>query len=316
MRANGTQAERLAADPHIASVAPDTRVSLRTRQQNSQQHPQSWGLDRIDQPDRTLDASYTSPRGAGRGTTIYVLDTGVRTTHRDFAGRARSGWDFVNNDAVAEDGNGHGTHIAATAAGSAYGVAKQADIVAVKVLDDTGQGTSAQVLAGLDWVMKHAHRPAVVNLSLGATQDAPIPEWDEAVRSGIASGLTFTVAAGNQNSSAGSYSPGRVAGAITVGSTGPDDRRSAFSNWGPAVDLFAPGERIVSASNTSDTGSKVMSGTSMAAPHAAGAAALYLADHPRATPAQVGAALTAHAVKGKVRDAGTGSPNRLLQVGN
>ncbi|ADI06805.1 secreted serine protease [Streptomyces bingchenggensis BCW-1] len=316
VRANETQAERLAADPHIASVTPDAQVSLRTRQQHSQQHPQSWGLDRIDQPDRTLDASYTSPRSAGRGTTIYVLDTGVRTTHRDFAGRARSGWDFVDNDAVVEDGNGHGTHIAATAAGSAYGVAKRADIVAVKVLDDTGQGTSAQVLAGLDWVMKHAHKPAVVNLSLGATQDAPIPEWDEAVRSGIASGLTFTVAAGNQDRSAGSYSPGRVAGAITVGSTGRDDRRSAFSNWGPAVDLFAPGERIVSASNTSDTGTKVMSGTSMAAPHAAGAAALYLADHPRATPAQVSAALTAHAAKGKVRNAGTGSPNRLLQVGN
>ncbi|MGY0058287.1 S8 family peptidase [Streptomyces sp. LZ34] len=323
VRADETQARRLAADPGVVSVARDTHVSLRTeqhqqqqRRQQRQQQPRSWGLDRIDQPERTLDASYTSPRSAGRGTTIYVLDTGVRTTHRDFGGRARSGWDFVDDDAVAEDGNGHGTHVAATAAGSAYGVAKKAAVVAVKVLDDTGQGTSAQVLAGLDWVMKHAHRPAVVNLSLGSTQAAPIPEWDDAVRSGIASGLTFTVAAGNQNRSAGSYSPGRVADAITVGSAGRDDRRSAFSNWGPAVDLFAPGERIVSASNASDTGTKVMSGTSMAAPHAAGAAALHLADHPRATPAQVSAALTARAAKGKVRNAGAGSPNRLLQVGN
>lgn len=316
VRADRTQAERLAADPHIASVAPDARVSLRTERQQQQQHPPSWGLDRIDQRQRPLDASYAWPRGAGRGTTVYVLDTGVRTTHRDFGGRARSGWDFVDDDPVAEDDNGHGTHVAATAAGTAYGVAKKAEIVAVRVLDDTGEGTTAQVLAGLDWVMKHAHKPAVVNLSLGSTLPDPVPEWDEAVRSGIASGLIFTVAAGNEDRSAGAYSPGRVAGAVTVGATDRDDRRAALSNWGPAVDLFAPGERIVSASNASDTATRVMSGTSMAAPHAAGAAALYLADHPRATPAEVSAALIAHAAKGKVRDAGNGSPNLLLHIGN
>ncbi|MET7900957.1 S8 family peptidase [Streptomyces sp. NPDC005355] len=312
VRADEAQARRLAADPGVASVTRDAEVSLR----RTQSRPPSWGLDRIDQPDRPLDDAYTAPASAGRGTTIYVIDSGVRTTHQDFGGRARSGWDFVDDDPVAEDGNGHGTHVAATAAGTRYGVAKKAGIVAVRVLDDRGEGTSAQVLAGLDWVLKHARRPAVVNLSLGTAVATPVPEWDAAVRTGIASGLTFTVAAGNENLPAGSFSPGRVREAITVGSTDRADRRSDFSNWGPAIDLFAPGDRIVSASNTSDTAVRTLSGTSMAAPHAAGAAALYLADHRSAGADQVSAALTAEAAKGRVRGAGFGSPNRLLRVAN
>ncbi|QKV92473.1 S8 family peptidase [Streptomyces sp. NA02950] len=329
IRADETQARRLAADPAVASVTRDARVSLRSaaaprRSPRTQPYPPSWGLDRIDQPDpvpdgapeRTLDGAYTAPADGGRGVTVYVVDSGVRTGHRDFGGRARSGWDFVDDDPVAEDGNGHGTHVAATAAGTRYGVAKRADVVAVRVLDDRGQGTSAQVLAGLDWVLKHAVRPAVVNLSLGTTDPAPVPAWDTAVRTGIASGLTFTVAAGNEGLSAGSSSPGRVREAITVGATDRFDRRPRFSNWGPAVDLFAPGDRIVSASHTSDTAAATRSGTSMAAPHAAGAAALYLAAHRSASPARVSAALTAAAATGAVRGAGRGSPNRLLRVAN
>ncbi|MGW4080913.1 S8 family peptidase [Streptomyces asiaticus] len=321
VRANAAQAGRLAADPRIASVTRDERVSLRWSRARLPVPPRGrarppWGLDRIDQPDRRLDGAYTAPRGGGRGTTIYVIDSGVRASHEDFGGRARSGWDFVDDDPVAEDGNGHGTHVAATAAGTRYGVAKEATIVAVRVLDDRGEGTIAQVLAGMDWVLRHARRPAVVNLSLGSAAATPLPEWDAAVRAGIAAGLVFTVAAGNQDRPAASFSPGRVPGALTVGATDRADQRSGFSNWGPGVDLFAPGDRIVSASSASDTAARTLSGTSMAAPHVAGAAALYLAGHRFATPAQVGAALTAGANKGRVRGAGPGSPNRLLRVAN
>jgi hypothetical protein len=323
VRADEAQARRLAADPGVASVTRDAEVSLRgtaaatpaATPAATQAYPPSWGLDRVDQPAGALDGSYTAPAGGGRGTTIYVIDSGVRTGHRDFGGRARSGWDFVDDDPVAQDGDGHGTHVAATAAGTQYGVAKRADIVAVRVLDDRGEGTSAEVLAGLDWVLKHARKPSVVNLSLGSAVAGPVPEWDAAIRAGVRAGLTFTVAAGNAGRSAGSYSPGRVPQAITVGSTDRADRRSAFSNWGPAVDLFAPGDRIVSASHTSDTAAATLSGTSMAAPHAAGAAALYLAAHRSATPARVSAALTAGSTKGAVGNAGRGSPNRLLRVG-
>jgi len=313
VRADEAQARRLAADPGVASVTRDAEVSLRGTA--TQAYPPSWGLDRVDQRTGVLDGRYTAPSGGGRGTTIYVIDSGVRTSHRDFGGRARSGWDFVDDDPVAQDGNGHGTHVAATAAGTQYGVAKKAEVVAVRVLDDRGEGTSAQVLAGLDWVLRHARKPAVVNLSLGSPVAGPVPEWDAGVRAGVRAGLTFTVAAGNAGRPAGSYSPGRVPEAITVGSTDRADRRSPFSNYGPAVDLFAPGDRIVSASRASDTAAATLSGTSMAAPHVAGAAALYLAAHRSATPARVSAALDAEATKGAVRNAGRGSPNRLLRVG-
>ncbi|MZD09102.1 S8 family serine peptidase, partial [Streptomyces sp. SID5785] len=255
--------------------------------------------------------SYTWPRTAGAGVTVYVIDTGVRTSHRDFGGRASSGWDFVDDDPVAQDGNGHGTHVAGTVAGAAYGVAKKARVVAVRVLDDTGSGTTAQVIAGIDWVTRHAHRPAVANMSLGGSANAQL---DAAVRASIASGVTYTVAAGNDGLPASWYSPARVPEAVTVGATGPTDARAGFSDWGTSLDLFAPGVDITSASYASDTGAATYSGTSMASPHAAGAAALYLGDRPRATPAEVGRALTDRAVTGRVTGAGPGSPNRLLQV--
>ena len=307
IEANERQARLLAADARVASVAQDTRITVDRTQRN----PPSWGLDRLDQPSLPLSKSYTSPGSGGSGVTVYVIDTGIRITHQDFDGRASYGWDFVDNDATAQDGNGHGTHVAGTIAGTTYGVAKKAKVVAVRVLDNAGAGTTSQVIAGIDWVTRHAHKPAVANLSLGGIHNAQL---DAAVRNSIAAGVTYTVAAGNDGLSAGLYSPADVKEAITVGATDRTDARAAFSNFGPAVDLFAPGVSITSASYASDTGKATFSGTSMASPHAAGAAAVYLAGHPRATPAQVSAALVSGAVSGKVSGAGIGSPDKLLQV--
>lgn len=307
VRANERQAKRLAADSRVASVVQDTRVTL----EHNQKNPPSWGLDRIDQADLPLDRSYTWPESAGAGVTVYVIDTGIRISHKDFGGRASYGWDFVGDDRTASDGNGHGTHVAGTIAGKRYGVAKNAKVVAVRVLDNAGGGTTAQVIAGIDWVTRHAKKPAVANVSLGGYRNAQL---DAAVRNSIASGVTYTVAAGNDGLPAGLYSPAAVKEAITVGATDKKDARAGFSNFGPVLDLFAPGVSITSASYANDTGRATYSGTSMASPHAAGVAALYLADHPKAWPAEVSKALVARAGSGKVSGRGLGSPNKLLRV--
>lgn len=308
VRADERRARRLAADPRVASVVQDTRVAL----EGARKYAPPWGLDRIDQRSRPLDGRYTVSGPAGAGVTVYVIDTGIRVTHRDFGGRASYGWDFVDDDRTARDGNGHGTHVAATVVGTRYGVASKAKVVAVRVLDDRGAGTTAQVIAGIDWVTRHARKPAVANLSLDGYGNAQL---DAAVRNSIASGVTYTVAAGNDGRSAARYSPARVAQAITVGASDRADARARFSNTGPAVDLFAPGVAITSASYRSDTGQVAYSGTSMASPHVAGAAALYLSGHPRAAPEQVAKALVKQAVPGKLSGVGPGSPNKLLNVG-
>ena len=305
---SAAQAKKFAADPAVESVVQNRTFTI----SGTQPSPPSWGLDRIDQKTLPLNQSYTYPDKAGEGVTAYVIDTGVRISHSDFGGRASNGYDAIDNDNTAQDGHGHGTHVAGTVAGTSYGVAKKAKIVGVRVLDNSGSGTTAQVVAGIDWVTANAVKPAVANMSLGGGADSAL---DTAVRNSIASGITYAVAAGNESTNASTKSPARVTEAITVGSTTSTDARSSFSNYGTVLDLFAPGSSITSSWNTSDSATNTISGTSMASPHVAGAAALYLADHPGQTPAQVSAGLVAAASTGVVTSPGTGSPNRLLNVG-
>ncbi|MGW0700728.1 S8 family peptidase [Streptomyces sp. NPDC002867] len=302
-----TEAKRLAADPAVAKVVQNKKFTINADQQN----PPSWGLDRVDQADTAGDSKYTYPDTAGEGVTAYVIDTGVRISHKDFEGRATHGFDAVDNDDSADDGNGHGTHVAGTIAGAAHGVAKKAKIVAVRVLDDNGSGTTEQVVAGVDWVTQNHQGPSVANMSLGGGADEAL---DEAVRKAITAGVTFGVAAGNESSDAGQGSPARVQEAITVASSTKDDAQSDFSNFGEIVDIYAPGSDITSAWNDSDEGTKTISGTSMATPHVVGAAAVYLAGHQDATPADVAKALTDGATPDKITNPSSGTPNKLLKV--
>ncbi|QER85306.1 S8 family peptidase [Streptomyces tendae] len=308
IEASEAEAKRLAADPAVASVVQNRTFTITATQSN----PPSWGLDRIDQRNRPVNRAYTYPDSAGQGVTAYIIDTGVRISHSDFGGRASNGYDAVDRDNVAQDGNGHGTHVAGTVAGTSYGVAKKANIVGVRVLNNSGSGTTAQVVAGIDWVARNAVKPAVANMSLGGGADSTL---DAAVRNAVSAGVTFVVAAGNESTNASTKSPARVTEAITVGATTSTDARASYSNYGSVVDLFAPGSSITSAWRTSDSATNTISGTSMASPHVAGAAALYLAGNPSAGPAQVSSALTSAATTGVVGSPGSGSPNRLLYVG-
>ncbi|MFF3965482.1 S8 family peptidase [Streptomyces griseorubiginosus] len=304
---SATEAKRLAADPSVAAVEQNQTVHLADTTQSSA----PWGLDRIDQAALPLSGTYTYPDSAGSGVTAYVIDTGVRITHSQISGRASYGYDAVDGDTTAADGNGHGTHVATTIAGSTYGVAKKAKIVAVRVLDNAGSGTTAGVIAGIDWVTDNHSGPSVANLSLGGGASSTL---DTAVRNSIASGVTYAIAAGNSSANASSYSPARVTEAITVGATTSTDARASYSNYGSVLDIFAPGSSITAGWYTSDTATNTISGTSMATPHVAGAAAVYLAGHTSATPAQVATALVNGATSNAVTSPGSGSPNKLLKL--
>ncbi|RSN35331.1 peptidase S8 [Amycolatopsis sp. WAC 04169] len=301
------QAKRLAADPAVAFVEQNKVL----RAEATQTNPPSWGLDRIDQRNLPLDSKYNYSTTASN-VNVYVLDTGIRATHTDFGGRVKQGYDFVDNDTNADDGYGHGTHVAATIAGAKHGVAKGASLYPVRVLGSDGSGTTAGVISGVDWITKNAKKPAVANASLGGGASTAL---DTAVRNSIKAGITWTVAAGNSNVNAANTSPARVTEALTVAAADRTDRRASFSNYGSVVDLFAPGVSITSAWNDNDTATYTGNGTSFAAPHVAGAAALYLSSHTGATAAQVAQALIGASTPGKVTNPGSGSPNRTLYVG-
>ncbi|HVK76574.1 MAG TPA: S8 family serine peptidase, partial [Kofleriaceae bacterium] len=296
----------LADDPRVAFVQEDGIVRASGTQSGA-----TWGLDRIDQADRPLSGSYVYPN-EGAGVTAYIIDTGIKTSHSSFGGRAVSGHTSINDGRGSDDCNGHGTHVAGTVGSSTWGVAKNVRLVAVRVLGCNGSGTDSGVISGVNWVAQNRQGPSVANMSLGGGASAAL---DTAVRNAVAAGVTFVVAAGNENQNACNGSPSRVSEAITVGSSTSSDARSSFSNYGTCLDLFAPGSNITSANYSSTSGSTTMSGTSMAAPHVAGAAALYLAANPSATPAQVASALTGNASNNKLSSVGTGSPNKLLYVG-
>jgi subtilisin family serine protease len=305
------QARRMAADPAVAYVQPN----VIHRASDTQANPPSYGLDRIDQRNRPLDQAYTYSTAASN-VHAYIIDTGIRTTHTDFGTRAVSGFDAIDGG-PADDCNGHGTHVAGTVGGSSYGVAKGVQLVAVRVLNCEGSGTTAQVVAGIDWVTANAAKPAVANMSLGGGADTAL---DNAVTSSIASGVSYSIAAGNGlfgliALDACTQSPARVPTAITVSAVDNTDRKPSWPNRGTCVDVFAPGISITSAWGTGDTATNTISGTSMATPHVAGAAALYLAGNPTATAAQVHAAIVGNATTGVVTNPGTGSPNRLLYTG-
>ncbi|WP_368050636.1 S8 family serine peptidase [Micromonospora sp. C28SCA-DRY-2] len=303
-------ARRLAADPAVRYVEQNHTVTIA----GTQTPTPSWGLDRIDQRARPLNNSYTYPN-SGTGVTAYILDTGIRFSHSDFGGRAVSGFDAIDGG-TADDGNGHGTHVAGTVGGTAYGVAKDVTLVGVRVLDDGGNGTYAQVIEGIDWVTgdHDPGEPAVANMSLGGGFDQAV---NDAVTASIADGVVYGIAAGNDNGiDACGVTPAATPDAITVGATQSNDVRASYSNIGSCLDIFAPGSAITSAWHTGDTATNTINGTSMATPHVVGAAALVLAASPTYTPRQVRDKLVNEATDGVITDPGNGSPNKLLYTGD
>ncbi len=295
-------------NPNIALIEQDQLISSNT----TQTPVPSWGLDRIDQISLPLNASYTYAVD-GTGVDAYIFDSGIFAEHNEFGGRVRRGYSSIGSITNWTDQNGHGTHVAGTVGGTKFGVAKGINLVAVRVLDAVGSGSTSGVIAGIDWaIVDHTSTPAVGNMSLGGGASTAL---DNAVNKAISDGIVMCVAAGNNGRSAANFSPARVINAITVGATGTSTNKDAFaiySNFGSVVDILAPGTGITSAWILSTTSENTISGTSMATPHVAGVAGLYLSKNRTASPATVQTALKTAASSNKIASVPKGTVNKLL----
>ncbi|MDN4020457.1 S8 family peptidase [Acinetobacter pittii] len=295
--------EAMKKNPNVVSLENDTIMKIDATTQSKP----DWGLDRIDQKALPLNSAYSYLQ-TGSGTTAYIVDTGILSTHQQFSGRVLSGYTAISDGNGTTDCNGHGTHVAGTVGGSTYGVAKNVSLVPIRILGCDGSGASSNVIAGLDWILKNGKKPAVVNMSLGGGASTSL---DSAVENLFNNGYVMVVAAGNSNTDACSSSPARVSKAITVAATDNTDTRASYSNYGSCVDIFAPGSQINSSWIGNNTATKILNGTSMATPHVAGVVAEMLQSTPNATPQTISTNLVNQASSNVVKNP-SGSPNRLL----
>lgn len=295
--------EAMKKNPQVLSVESDTIVNIDA---TTQSNP-DWGLDRIDQKALPLNSTYSYLQ-TGSGTTAYIVDTGILSSHQEFSGRVLSGYTAISDGNGTTDCNGHGTHVAGTVGGTTYGVAKSVNLVPIRILGCDGSGASSNVIAGLDWILKNGKKPAVVNMSLGGATSSSL---DSAVENLYNNGYVMVVAAGNSNTDACTSSPARVSKAITVAATDNTDTRASYSNYGSCVDIFAPGSQINSSWIGSNTATKILNGTSMATPHVAGVVAEMLQSTPTASPQTISTNLLNQASSNVVKNP-SGSPNRLL----